>query len=65
MYVSILRGRVRIPACSSSFVNAYHSPLRSSQMLLDVALKRAEAELSRRFYDLMEGTQWRVAGVQE
>ena len=35
-----------IPADSSSFLHADHTPPRSSQMLVDTAFERAEAELS-------------------
>ena len=40
----LLRGPVLSPV--DSLFNAGHSPLRSSQMLVDTALKRAEVELS-------------------
>ena len=41
-------------ADSSSLLHDHHSPLRSSQMRVDMALERAEAELS----DAVSTTAW-------
>ena len=44
--VEEVRGPVLRPSDSSSLLHIGYSPLRSSQMLIDTALERAEAELS-------------------
>ena len=50
----------------SSLLQGNHPSLRSSQMLVAVALERTEAELSNAVLTSALGAaQWRVVGVQE
>ena len=55
-YSVVMRGSVLGLADPSSLLHADHSPLRSSQMLVDTALERAEAELS----NAVSTTAWKT-----